>query len=466
MGKDPKVDDFENRIAMWFKRMGIELEVPALVAFSGGPDSTALLAALAALGAGPLRAVYVDHGIRPRPEREAEVRLVAANAGRLAVPLEVRALAEGLVAAHAGDKGIGIEAAARAFRHEALRSAAEAFGAERIYIGHTRDDDLEGLLMRFLRGSGSAGLRGLRAVDGIVARPLLDVGRAEVSAYLRARNLEASLDSTNSDDQILRNRVRRRLVPFLDVDFPGWRGGVARAAERLALDDEALASLAAEDAFEKSDDGSRRIEFERFDSLPKGLRFRALASAIDDFADEGACSEFPGGRVPARMLNEIIACVADGISFSGHGLWIRREGPYLKMGPSLDFEGDDGYFVVLNESDIGLEGSVAAGAVVISWTEYPDTAGIPEGSFDFPLIVRTRRPGDFIALSAGSKAIDRIFGSWGLAAGFRNKVPVVQDRRGILAVLGSRAPRGKDVFRTVNSGAATRRLLSLRLKGA
>lgn len=459
-------DKFEGRVEAWLKRLEIEPKTKSIVAFSGGPDSTALLAALVAIGAGPLRALYVDHGIRPRSEREAERGLVARTALSLDVDFQIAEIQEGLVAATAKAKGIGIEAAARLARHESLRACAADFAATRIYIGHTRDDDLEGLLMRFLNGAGTAGLRGLRGVQGRIVRPLLEIGRPEIEAYLRAKGIAASLDSTNSDEDILRNRVRRRLVPLLDAEFAFWRGGVLRTAGRLSLDDEALTELAGDVVAVKAADSSRLIPYEDFAALPEGLRFRILAACIDGLVMDGLCPEFPGNRVPARMLGSILESLSRGRSFSGHGLSIRREGDGLKVGPSLDFEGADGYFVVLNESDIGFERSVPGGVIALAWTDDPDMAGIPEGSFDFPLVVRRRRPGDSIALASGQKAIDRIVGSWGLHASFRNGISVVQDRRGIVGLLGSSVPRGKDIFRIVASGAPVRRRLSLRLKGA
>ena len=458
--------DFEGRVADWFRRQGLDRSLRSIVAFSGGPDSTAMLEVLVALGAGPLIAVHVDHGIRPKPEREAERKLVAQIAQKLGVEHVIVAIEEGRVDAMAKERGIGIEAAARDIRHAALRSCATDFDALRIYVGHTRDDVLESLLMRFLGGSGTAGLRGLPAIRGAIARPLIEIERAEIASYLHFKGLHASCDSTNSDEDILRNRVRKRLVPLLDKEFGSWRGGLLRTAGRLGLDDDALVELSRSSAPEKTADFSRLIPYDRFASMPAGIRFRVLVEAIDGLIEDGICPAFPGGRVPARMIGSILDSIDRGMDFSGHGISIVRDGNRLNVGPALDLEGSDGYFVVLNESDIGFERSFPDGRIALAWTNEPDMVGIHEGSFEFPLVIRTRRPGDTIALASGTKALDRLVGRWGLEAPFRSKVPVVQDRRGIVGVLGSAVPRGKDIFRFVASAAPSGRRLSLRLKGA
>jgi len=459
-------ENFEGVVARWFGRNELSIDVPAIVAFSGGPDSTALLGALVSIGAGPLRAVHVDHGIRPREERAEEGLLVAKTAERLGIGLDVVTLPEGQVASFARGKGLGLEAAARAFRHRALSDARKASGALRIYVGHTRDDDLEGLLLRFLGGSGSAGLRGLASVSGPIARPLLDLGRADVLDYLRERRLGASSDSTNTDTSILRNRVRARLVPLLDAEFPAWRGGLLRTSRRIRLDDDALDVVAAPARAETATDRSRRIRFDAFSSLPTGLRFRVLAEAIDGLVTAGLCPEFIGGRVPTRMIEAAISAIALGKAFSGHGVSIVRDGEWLKVGGSLDFKGGDGYFVVLKESDIGVERPIpGGGSIALAWTTDLGRMGIPEGNFDFPLIVRTRRPGDRIDLPSGSRPVDRLGASKGGPSGAAG-VAIVQDRHGIVAVLGSNDDRGRDVFRGGPPKGDVLRLLSLRLKGA
>ena len=200
-----------------------------------------------------------------------------------------------------------------------------------------------------------------------------------------------------------------------------------------------------------------------FAALPQALRFQVLARGIDLLVGEGLCPSFPGGRIPARMLDSALAGIAEGRNFSGHGLSLRAKDGALSLRGSLDFDGVDGYFVTLNESDIGVERPIPGGGLVLlRWESGSGSKGIPEGSFQFPLIVRTRRPGDRIALAAGSKAVDRLVQGWKSSRSRFADIAIVQDRQGLVAVLG---PEGRRAFRR-SAPDEGRRLLSFRLKGA
>lgn len=174
-----------------------------VVAVSGGPDSTALLIALAALRADFI-AAHVNHHLRGG-ESDDDERFVRELCARLGVPLRVAdgTLDAGAVRAH------GIEAAAREVRHARLHAIRDAAGMRWIATAHQLDDQAETVLMRLMTGSGLAGLRGIHPVrdDGVV-RPLLEVTRADVEEFLRERNIVARTDSSNADPRFLRNRVR------------------------------------------------------------------------------------------------------------------------------------------------------------------------------------------------------------------------------------------------------------------
>ena len=177
-----------------------------LVAVSGGPDSTALLVALAELRADVV-AAHVNHHLRGA-ESEEDERFVRELCELLRVQLGV---VDGTLDPEA-IREHGIEAAARDVRHARLHQLREALGMRWIATAHQLDDQAETILMRMMTGSGLAGLRGIHPIrdDGVV-RPLLDVTRAEVEQFLSERNIVARSDSSNSDPRFLRNRVRAAL---------------------------------------------------------------------------------------------------------------------------------------------------------------------------------------------------------------------------------------------------------------
>jgi len=185
------------------------------VAVSGGADSVCLLHVLRELGPRwnlRFTVLHLDHRLRGEESR-ADAAFVRDLAAAFDLPFELQ---ETEVAALCRETGDNLEQAARAARLEFFTRLIEAGGLDRIATGHTRSDQAETVLFRFLRGAGTAGLAGIRPVtgDGIV-RPLLEVDRAEVERYLRERGVTWRNDSTNDSTAFARNRIRHELLPQL-----------------------------------------------------------------------------------------------------------------------------------------------------------------------------------------------------------------------------------------------------------
>ncbi|MEZ2147349.1 tRNA lysidine(34) synthetase TilS [Bradyrhizobium sp. DN5] len=267
---------------------------PALVlAVSGGPDSVALMWLAArwrrSLVRGPqLTVVTVDHGLRPEAAREArEVKRLATELGLPHRTLRWRG----------AKPKTGLPAAAREARYRLLAQAARAVGASHVLMAHTRDDQAETLLMRMLRGSGLAGLSAMASVserDGIVlARPLLDVPKAQLIATLKRAKVGFADDPTNRDTAFTRPRLRA-LLPQLAAE-----GGDARTLVRLAarlaranaavevLADGAERFLRLRDRDVAPQAGIRSFEASAFAVLPEEVRLRLLLRAIAALGHEG-----------------------------------------------------------------------------------------------------------------------------------------------------------------------------------
>lgn len=181
------------------------------VAVSGGADSVCLLHVLREFDL-QLHVIHLNHNLRG-DESRGDADFVRDLAGSLGLPCTIR---EADVAALGGNR----EQAAREARLGLFRQILESGLVERVATGHTRSDQAETVLFRFLRGSGSAGLAGIRpsTAEGLV-RPLIDVTRREVESYLRDRGIPWRDDSTNSSTQYARNRIRHELLPQLERDW-------------------------------------------------------------------------------------------------------------------------------------------------------------------------------------------------------------------------------------------------------
>jgi tRNA(Ile)-lysidine synthase len=204
------------------------------VAVSGGPDSVCLLHFLADLaGQWDLRltVLHVDHGLRGEESR-ADARFVCELAARFGIPY--------LACEAALSSGENIEQAARDARRAFFRQAMREIPLDCVATGHTRSDQAETVLFRFLRGAGSAGLAGIRPVtQERIVRPLIETGREEVESFLRARGISWREDSTNSSFQFARNRIRRELLPQLEREWnPALRETLAQTAEWACAEEE------------------------------------------------------------------------------------------------------------------------------------------------------------------------------------------------------------------------------------
>jgi tRNA(Ile)-lysidine synthase len=196
-----------------------------LVCVSGGADSLALLHLLHALHeplAARLDVLHFDHGLRPESGVEAD--WVARQAGTLGLPCHI------LRAPHLAGRRAGVQAAARAWRRAESRRLAAQWDATWVATGHQRDDHLETLLLKWLRGAHISNLRGMAWREGPFVRPLLDLPHAELCAYLTSRGVTWLEDPSNLAPRYKRNRVRHELLPLLD-DLTG--GGVGRRLAAL-----------------------------------------------------------------------------------------------------------------------------------------------------------------------------------------------------------------------------------------
>jgi len=205
------------------------------VAVSGGADSVCLLYALLELAPRwdlRLSVLHLDHGLRGEESRQ-DAEFVRALAARLGLPLSLRE-------ASVAQSPDNLEQAARHARLAFFRETIASGGIERVATGHTRSDQAETVLFRFLRGSGTAGLAGIRPVtsEGIV-RPLIEVERSEVRQFLIERGIVWREDSSNASLQFARNRIRHELLPQIAREWNPAIGETLAHTADWALAEEA-----------------------------------------------------------------------------------------------------------------------------------------------------------------------------------------------------------------------------------
>jgi tRNA(Ile)-lysidine synthase len=226
-----------------------------VVGVSGGPDSLCLLHVLLCLRdeyASRLHVAHLNHRLRGA-EADADEAFVASLADEWGLPASIESRDVGALAE---EKKLAVEEAARQARYAFLARTALEIGARKIAVGHNADDQVETVLMHWLRGSGLAGLRGMQPVSRLqelrlqgeeagsgkdrsellLIRPLLEVPRAVIEAYCAARGLQPRFDRSNLDTTYYRNRLRHELLPFLETFNPRIRDVILRSAAIIDAD--------------------------------------------------------------------------------------------------------------------------------------------------------------------------------------------------------------------------------------
>lgn len=399
-----------------------------MVAVSGGPDSTALLHGLyqLALDLGyQLHLFHMDHGLRGN-DALADAAYVLRLAAELDLPVTVVRLQQGALT------GPGLQAAARGARYQAMERVAAKVGAQRIALGHNRDDQAETVLMRFLRGAGAQGLAGIPPVRGPYIRPLLSVSRAQIEAYCEQQGLTPQTDRTNLKPIYLRNRLRLELMPLLEERYnPNLRESLARMADLLREEDRLLDRLA-EGALERH--GGLTVAALAAEPRALARRMVRLAAGTDlpyqsveqvlNLPEQGT-HEFhlPGGL---RAVSEYGA-----IRFERQERTDQDRTPILLAAP--------GQTMLPN---LGLLFSVQPASSLFHVTSKEqillDPLRLPG-----PLAVRFRRPGDRIWPTGmeGSRKLQDILVDAKVPARQRDRVPLLVAGEEILWVVGLRADR-------------------------
>ena len=374
-----------------------------ICAVSGGADSMVLLWGMwllkEKLGI-RVEAAHFNHNLRGE-ESMRDAEFVRSFCEFHDIPLH---LGEGNVVP--GPKGL--EAAARDARYAFLRSLNGT-----IATAHTADDNAETVLMHLLRGTGLRGLGGVTPKSEGLIRPMLDVTRLQVEAFLAENYIRHVEDSSNHGDEFLRNRLRHHVMPLLKAENPSIAAGLSAAAQRIREDAALLDGLAAE--LDPKDVAALR-------AAPGPLRRRAM---------EGLLRENGFPEPSAEHIRQAEAVVFSDrpsarAAFGGVTLF--------RCYDRLEVQGEQ---TVLETRALPLAGITPLPeiglAVKTAMAEGPgDGVVCPRGQ----MLVRCRQSGDSLTTRGGTKSLKKRFIDRKIPQWERLAVPVIADDAGVLAVYG------------------------------
>ena len=287
-----------NAVRTWLERY--EAGDTVLVAVSGGADSLALAHALSVESKDfviTVIGVTVDHQLQEQSGAQAE-KVVAQlkNFGLDCIIKKVNV-----------DLKDGLEASARAARYSALQETADEKSAVAVFLGHTRDDQAETVLLGLARGSGTRSLSGMAHHNGVYVRPLLEITRDQSERYCEEVKLQYWSDPHNENPDFSRVRVRNVALPALETSIgPGISEALARSAHLLRDDADAL------DHWAKAEELALdllNLDCAHLEKLPRAIRTRLIRAAI-------YAAGAPAGMVTMEHVSGVEALIT---AWSGQG---------------------------------------------------------------------------------------------------------------------------------------------------
>ncbi len=416
---------------------GLPSNAPVLVAFSGGPDSRTLLHLLAADAAQKgyrLYAAHVNHGIRG-DEADRDESFCQSVAEEYGIPLFVL---RANVPALAEQTGQSVETAAREARYAFFEELLEKHNVSILVTAHNADDNLETVMFDLLRGCGLDGLCGIPPVrpmkNGILVRPLLAVDRETILGFCREHALCYVTDSTNTDTQYTRNRIRAELIPALRAMDPSVVSRVSRTCESLRADAEHL-RREAEDLLAEHRQGYT-LPTSVIASAPRAIAARALMLLFREYTGGVALeqchvqallalAEQARPHASLSLPDGRIATVENG------RLCLENQKP--KAVPAADYcitlcEGHNE--ISQADCEIVMGNSQNAKNVYKKAIRMYFASDKIVGS----IVARNRRAGDKILSGGMHRDVRKLMSEKKIPLAWRNRLPILCDENGILAI--------------------------------
>lgn len=442
MEKKETVEAFEKSVleALWNCNVDSACTQSLGVAVSGGADSVALLTALARALPHHITPIVitVNHNLREKEETERDARFVQAYCNSLGVHCVCHEIERGAIQCLANERKLGIEEAARAVRYKAFFAFAEKYAVRALCLAHNQNDNIETILMRFLTGGDSRALSGIQKTRALFVRPLLDISRTRIEAYLAALGVSFCTDSTNSDTALFRNRVRHIIIPVLEREVPGWKTAVLSLSKKMYSDDAALRAES-ERAFQTSLNiqqahGEASVDKAAFSALSVAVQRRvlydlaALASGGND-----------GERLPYTFVERVLQhCKTDGFpdvewKENAHGIVFFERKMRIFVRKVKKEATEIGFFAIIDRNglyDVAhlhvMVEQKSDGMSLCAFEDNTKMGAVSIVGLNFPFVFRSRQQGDCIYSANGvQKSLAKIFEGWKCEK--KHFIPVIQE---------------------------------------
>lgn len=416
-----------------------------IVALSGGADSTALLDLLSKLPDIHLSlvAAHLNHSLRG-PDSDADEEFSRSLALRYAIPFESRRID---VKAFAARHGLNLEDAGRRSRIAFFCEMREKWRATAVALAHHAGDQAETVLMRLLRGSGPHGLSGMPFRNGRgFVRPMLEITRQEIEAYLAKNGLAWREDASNRDTAFLRNRIRHELLPLLERYNPAIRERLTETAALLSDENELLGQMAEKAATQACTVNNEGLacDISLLAAEPPAIRRRVFRLALQRLA--GNLNHFTNRHIEALELLSVSPSPNATLNLPQGVTAVREYASLLLRRTTAAPLSASGEVLIEEPGHYPLPGG---GLLTVTFEpSLPDFAALPSNTtcFDldkvpFPWLVRTFRPGDRIVPLGmnGGKKVKEIFIDSKIPLPQRQQIPLIFSGDTLIWVCGLRS---------------------------
>ncbi len=418
-----------------------------VIGVSGGPDSMALLHVLLEIRDSIDFNIYIahlNHGVRGIEARNDQL-FVEKQAKKLNLPYYTRNVS---MIEYGKEKGITAEEAGRELRFEFFREIIKEQGGGKIAVAHNKNDQAETLLMRFMRGTGIDGLKGMEFIAQDIIRPILSISRSEIEKYIEEKNIETVLDKTNLQPIYTRNKVRLELIPYIEENFnPNIIDTIWRTSRISTIDSEFLEEYTEKEydkLVKKEEDNVIILDGEKLTYLNRSIQQRVIRNGIQKINGSlqgiteiqilSVLNLLLMGKTGKRinLINNIIA------KLNYNELIIEKE----EKTEDKDFLYELSYPGDLKLKELGYSFNMEI-IEINEKTEFEKSKYVKY--FDLSkikgkLFFRNRKQGDRFSPfgMSGSKKIKDYFIDEKISKDVRDKIPLLIDEKNILWVVGYR----------------------------
>ena len=403
------------------------------VAVSGGADSVSLLLSLSSVlssNPNPLYVITINHNIREENETAGDAHFVQKLCDSLKqkgckVECKTVVFPRGSVQKTCEERKAGIEEAARYLRYQAFEDFINQNNLDYLCLAHNQNDQLETMLMRFIKGASLEALCGISEQRNKYLRPLLETSRTDIESYLNEQEISWRTDSTNLKTDYERNKIRLKLIPVLNDLFPDWDKSVLSGRKKYEKDSKFIKETAA--SFEvKYNNGEAFFDVQDLLSLPESIRYRIVLKACNLTGEDA--------RIPFSFLCDFLETLQEKPqgnftkAFGNIKIIVKKGKVLVKKQNNSNTESD--FFDIIEEKG---DYSFPFGNLTVTQKEDNATDLTFNGksvsvSAKLPLIIRSVSMGDTVrTVEGGERKISDIFSDWHVEKEHRCLIPVVQE---------------------------------------